>query len=316
MSRRAFTIVELLVVVAIIALLVSILIPTLTMARSIARTAQCAHNLRQIASAFRAWAGETGGQAGRPTYPFKERWPQVPYNVLPQRQVFWCPDDPGGKTMTVVPGLLYFLSAPSYGDVRIPFEDCKNCASRTGKDEDGPYTDFVFEESMGVQVQWCPNGPNEYPNCTHHDDKDGVFRFRVNEDGAMTMTLLNFHDNTRTVIMLNGQQLWPEGDGGSLHDYVGKTKIFSTFISSYAINSAVGQKYDVPPGTLTLVDYDEQYADLDYPDVIAQHLRRKSVARHLGRVNVLCADESVRRMGPTEANPKINPDLWWPTVRP
>ena len=47
-NGRAFTLVELLVVIAIIALLLAMLVPAIQKARQIARQVQCMSNLRQI----------------------------------------------------------------------------------------------------------------------------------------------------------------------------------------------------------------------------------------------------------------------------
>lgn len=61
MRRKAFTLVELLVVIGIIALLIAILLPTLSKARENANRAACLSNLRQIGTAVVMYCSENKG---------------------------------------------------------------------------------------------------------------------------------------------------------------------------------------------------------------------------------------------------------------
>jgi prepilin-type N-terminal cleavage/methylation domain-containing protein/prepilin-type processing-associated H-X9-DG protein len=60
-SLRGFTLVELLVVMGIIAILVSLSVPALSMAMSKARTAKCASNVRGIVAGMITFAGDNNG---------------------------------------------------------------------------------------------------------------------------------------------------------------------------------------------------------------------------------------------------------------
>jgi prepilin-type N-terminal cleavage/methylation domain-containing protein/prepilin-type processing-associated H-X9-DG protein len=93
--RHAFTLVELLVVIGIIALLISILLPTLGRAREAANSVKCLSNLRQASTALQMWFAE---QKGRPvpTNPggmnvYQVFHEQKYLNLVDNPQIQFCP---------------------------------------------------------------------------------------------------------------------------------------------------------------------------------------------------------------------------------
>jgi prepilin-type processing-associated H-X9-DG protein/prepilin-type N-terminal cleavage/methylation domain-containing protein len=91
-KRAAFTLVELLVVIGIIALLISILMPALSRAREQARAAKCLSNLRQLSMATLGYCnfnkGQFPGNGGRGGGHQWIAWDEVPAEDDPSNAAF------------------------------------------------------------------------------------------------------------------------------------------------------------------------------------------------------------------------------------
>src|SRR5688500_18070603 len=70
LTARGFTLVELLVVIGIIALLIALLMPALSGARSQAMTVRCAANLHDVGKAMQSYANDYKGKIPRGYYYF------------------------------------------------------------------------------------------------------------------------------------------------------------------------------------------------------------------------------------------------------
>lgn len=100
-TKRAFSMVELLVIIGIIAILISLLMPALNHARQQAKQIQCASNLRQIGFVLLNYANANGGQL----FPYDfgsnhlnnappDPWPVYAFKPpIPNPPIMICPAD-------------------------------------------------------------------------------------------------------------------------------------------------------------------------------------------------------------------------------
>jgi prepilin-type N-terminal cleavage/methylation domain-containing protein/prepilin-type processing-associated H-X9-DG protein len=153
--RRAFTLVELLVVIGIIALLISILLPTLNRARESARRTKCLANLRSIGQMVNMYANAAKGQI------------PIGYNVSAggthgYLNNYWLLRFSSGATPPIRYcglGLLYPAGLISISGVEGPMFYCPSTGEETDHVYKGngtnanPYLDdFIYQNAFAMQA--------------------------------------------------------------------------------------------------------------------------------------------------------------------
>jgi type II secretory pathway pseudopilin PulG len=93
-STRAFTMIELLVVIGVITLLVALLLPVLGKARSASQNASCLSNLRQIMTAFRLYALDNKERLPDPSAA-QQSWESLLRTYLTAKEAYHCQADGG-----------------------------------------------------------------------------------------------------------------------------------------------------------------------------------------------------------------------------
>jgi len=140
MRTAGFTLIELMIVIAIIAVLAAILIPNFLHARAEAQTSACEGNEKQIATAFEEYAVDHNGTYGAGG--------QVTSTLLGTLYLGVSPADPVNGTKYTVS-----TTAGSYGSYQI-VDSGGHDTSTTGRLPGGPGTgSIVYDQNSGVQAK-------------------------------------------------------------------------------------------------------------------------------------------------------------------
>jgi prepilin-type N-terminal cleavage/methylation domain-containing protein/prepilin-type processing-associated H-X9-DG protein len=143
--RRGFTLVELLVVIGIIALLISILLPSLSRAREQGNMIKCLSNIRQLGIAFQGYTNQSKGR-----FPFGAVWAGAAGGTGAENEdwIWWQNNVVPGTTSYFgrpVPGIQGSAIAPYLGKVtpemfQCPTDDVLNRGSMNPIDGPYPYS--------------------------------------------------------------------------------------------------------------------------------------------------------------------------------
>ena len=92
---QGFTLIELLVVISVIALLLGILMPTLSNVKEIARRTKCLSNVRQLGITLQLYAEDNDGSVPPRDYDSGSVWIDRLESYYENRKLLSCPTDRG-----------------------------------------------------------------------------------------------------------------------------------------------------------------------------------------------------------------------------
>ena len=104
-AKSAFTLVEIMIVVALIGLLASIAVPNMVRARSQSQLNACVNNLRQIDDASQQWGLDNNQPAGA-AVSFTDIQPYLKYSII-------CPSAGSGATFATTYTLTTISNKPA-----------------------------------------------------------------------------------------------------------------------------------------------------------------------------------------------------------
>lgn len=215
-SRRAFSLIELLVVISILGILIGLLLPAVQHSREAARRGQCLANLRQMGVALHGYHGT--------------------YNVFPPGGVEWRPPQStkGERQLAWSVFLLPYLEQKSLFDaldLSTPFD---SAANRTGA-------------ATVLPVYVCPSVPRDTPRVDGRGacDYGGIYGERItspNDPPKGTMLydraigLREITDGSSSTLVISEDANWPDGQ------WINGRNIFD---QAFAINAAPSFENDI-----------------------------------------------------------------------
>ena len=289
--RSAFTLVELLVVIGIIAMLIAILLPALNKARRQARQTVCLSNLRQIYLGASLWRQDNKGKVMP-----GPGWRAATVQYLKKQEVYVCPEDADPSNAAL--DLLIDIKQRDY--------------------------DLALVEGPYVQKRNISNGGKSYElwfedllDKGDNDFNDLVLRIDEMEDGSIRITVVNRSAGfSFDLIDAASREVLLPKLGEKSGSPAGTVFTRQGGLCSYGYNTEAVKIFGKSDKLLAL-DYPllNANAATDNWTTWRDPVNGVKFARHSGRVNVLWADGSATVTDLRAIDPRLVGNIrqvWWP----
>jgi len=323
-ARRGFTLPELMVVISIIALLLTMALPTFQRVFASVRTTLCANNLEKIGQAVHGWNATAEldpnlGKVSATTWTgLVTRWSGN------NQEVLICPEgetDAIGGPFTI--DELSMLYVYSYGPNRwTGIWEATEYTLGQGMEEGWPvgienrsmFWQVITKSSNSITLAMEDSWQD---NSATRDYKDLIIRF----DFSSTKTTVTYVSEGTGAFHYslhypNGDTILEGMGEGSNHGKEGSLSagIQSLRKTSYGMNRLAGQIIG-PKRVVLVLDYNKSIADCAGADAEDPLVWEQYIApRHLGKCNVLLDNGAVEAMYPDEIDPRTTRGLeqWGP----